>query len=105
VVAEAVEVNIQPVAVVTRPPMVGILLTASCPVCRVEMGFALGGGVTIWDAWEGFWKAYYNHYDAVHADSWEKLAREAVRQWRLCGPLPGNAVELELRLARLEAKS
>lgn len=101
--AEAVEVNIQPVAVVTRPPMVGILLTASCPVCRVEMGFALGGGVTIWDAWEGLWKAYYNHYDAVHADSWEKLAKDALERLSFQGEVKYQS--LTDRAQKLEAKS
>lgn len=85
--------------------MIGMQLTGACPVCRERFGMTLGGESIVSESWRTFYRCYQEHYDAVHVDSWQKLARDAVRQWRLCGPLPGSAVDLELRLEKLEKRS
>lgn len=76
-----------------------------CPECREEFGLTIGPRSTIPEAWSLFYKAYEEHYDAAHADSWQKLARDAVTQWRRpVAPVLVNAAALEDRLAKLEAK-
>lgn len=85
---------------VDRPAMIGMQFTGVCPECREKFGMTLDGESIVNESWRMFYRCYEEHYDAVHVDSWQKLARDAVR--RMQGSQPYVST-LGLRLVKLEA--
>jgi hypothetical protein len=83
--------------------MIGMQFTGVCPKCREKFGLTLDGGSIVSESWRTFYRCYEEHYDAAHVDSWQKLARDAVRSYRPDGPRLVNAAVLESRLEKLEA--
>lgn len=90
-------------AYVAKPAMIGMQFTGFCPECRQKFGMTLAGDSVVTEAWHEFYRAYGEHYDAVHADSWQKLARDAVRGMRPIGRDVVVLNVLESRLDKLEA--
>lgn len=87
-----------------RPEMIRMQFTGVCPECRQKFGMTLSGESIVSEAWRDFYRAYEEHYDATHVDSWQKLARDAVRSYRPDAPRMVNAAVFESRLEKLEAR-
>lgn len=86
-----------------RPEMIGMQFTGVCPECRQKFGMTLSGESIVSEAWRDFYRAYEEHYDATHVDSWQRLARDAVRCMRPIGRDVVVLNALESRLEKLEA--
>lgn len=88
---------------VDRPEMIGMQFMGVCPECREKFALTLDGESIVGEAWRNFYRAYEEHYDATHVDSWQKLARDAVRGMRPIGRDVVILNALQCRLEKLEA--